>query len=92
MEVGFEQVMQILILAAVIFGYWKAHQSFPPKETAELLKRLDGASKQTPNKIDDLLVDLAEFLNDQRRQSGVGVEAVSSTSEEIIVDIEEVTK
>lgn len=62
---AFEQVMQILILVAVVLVFWWSHRSFPPQQTAELLQRLTEASEQTQTRLDDLLVTIAKLLHEQ---------------------------
>ncbi len=61
----FEQVLQLLILAIVVLVFWWTHRSFPPQQTAQLLKDLTEASKQTQTRIDDVLVQVAKLLYDQ---------------------------
>ena len=62
----FEHVFQILTLALVALVYWLAFRSFPPRETAQLIQRLDEVSKRTESRLDDLLVDIARLLNELR--------------------------
>jgi hypothetical protein len=69
MEVGFDQLMQIMVLAVVVLLFYWQHKSFPPDETSKLILELRKASEKTDTKIDDALVDLAEFLNGLRRDS-----------------------
>lgn len=59
----FEQVLQLLMLAATVLIFWWSHRSFPPEQTAQLLKELGTASKQTQTELDDRLVEIAELLN-----------------------------
>jgi len=61
----FEQVMQLLILAVGVLVFWWTHRSFPPIQTAQLLKELTEASRQTQNRLDDVLVLVAKLLYDQ---------------------------
>lgn len=63
----YEQVFQLLILAAVVLVYWWSYRSFPPQQTAELLQRLSETSKLTETRIDDLLVEIARLLNEMRQ-------------------------
>jgi hypothetical protein len=62
----FDQVFQLLVLAVVVLVFWWSHRSFPPKQTAELLAGLTTASKETPNQVDDVLVEVAKLLNELR--------------------------
>jgi hypothetical protein len=66
MIIEFEQVMQIAILLAVVLAYWWANQSFPPKQTGQLIEQLADASTKTQTKLDDMLVEVARLLNDLR--------------------------
>lgn len=61
----FEQVFQILILAAVVLVFWWSHRSFPPQQTTELLQQLTEASRQTQTRVDDVLVMVAQLLHDR---------------------------
>jgi len=61
----FEQVFQILILAAVVLVFWWSHRSFPPQQTTQLLQELAEASRQTQTRIDDVLVTVAQLLHDR---------------------------
>ena len=63
----FEQIFQLLILAVAALVYWWSHRSFPPKQTAELLQKLSEASQQTETHLDDLLVEIAQVLNELRQ-------------------------
>jgi len=62
---SFEQIMQILILGAVVLAFWWSHRSFPPQQTTELLQQLTEASRQTQTRIDDVLVTVAQLLHDR---------------------------
>lgn len=62
----FEQVFQLLILAAVVLIFWWSHRSFPPRQTAQLIEQLAQASQQTQTQLDDVLVEVAELLNELR--------------------------
>ena len=62
----FEQVFQILVLASVVLVFWWSNRSFPPQQTAELIKQLTEASQQTQTRLDDVLVEIALLLNDLR--------------------------
>lgn len=62
----YEQILQLLILAAVVLVYWWSYRSFPPQQTAELLQRLSETSRRTETRIDDLLVEVARLLNEMR--------------------------
>jgi len=73
-DLQFSEVMQVLTLLAVVLIFYWSHRSFPPQQTADLLDRLSQASAKTPTKVDDLLIDIAEVLNDLRRQTGVSPE------------------
>ena len=66
MAMHFEHVFQILTLALVALVYWLAFRSFPPRETAQLIQRLDEVSQRTESRLDDLLVDIARLLNELR--------------------------
>lgn len=63
----YEQILQLLILAAVVLVYWWSYRSFPPQQTAELLQRLSETSKRTETRIDDLLVEIARLFNEMRQ-------------------------
>ena len=67
---AFEQIFQLLVLAVAVLVYWWSHRSFPPQQTAELLERLSEASRQTETHVDDLLVEIAQVLNELRRKEG----------------------
>ena len=62
---SFEQIMQILILGAVVLAFWWSHRSFPPQQTTQLLQELAEASRQTQTRLDDVLVTVAQLLHDQ---------------------------
>ncbi len=62
----FEQVFQILVLAVVVLVYWWSYRSFPPNETAKLIRRLGEVSRRTETQLDDLLVEIARLLNELR--------------------------
>ena len=62
----FEQVFQVLVLAAVVMVYWWSYRSFPPGETARLIERLGEVSQRTESRLDDLLVEVARLLNELR--------------------------
>ena len=64
----FEQVFQILILAAVVLVFWWSHRSFPPQQTAQLIQQLTDASQKTQTQVDDVLVGIAMLLNDARTE------------------------
>ncbi len=64
----FEQVFQILILAAVVLVFWWSHRSFPPQQTAQLIQQLTDASQKTQTQVDDILVGIAMLLNDVRTE------------------------
>lgn len=64
---NYEQILQLLILAAVVLIYWWSYRSFPPQQTAELLQRLSETSRRTETRIDDLLVEVARLLNEMRQ-------------------------
>lgn len=64
---AFEQIFQLLILAVAVLVYWWSHRSFPPQQTAELLQKLSEASQQTETHLDDLLVEIAQVLNELRQ-------------------------
>ncbi len=64
---AFEQIFQLLILAVAVLVYWWSHRSFPPQQTAELLQKLSEASRQTETHLDDLLVEIAQALNELRQ-------------------------
>lgn len=65
---AFEQIFQLLVLAVVVLIYWWSHRSFPPKQTAELLQKLSEASQKTETHVDDLLVEIAQVLNELRQK------------------------
>ena len=65
---AFEQIFQLLVLAVVVLIYWWSHRSFPPKQTAELLQKLSEASQKTETPVDDLLVEIAQALNELRQK------------------------
>lgn len=65
---AFEQILQLVVLAVVVLVYWWSHRSFPPKQTAELLQKLSEASKKTDTHVDDLLVEIAQVLNELRQK------------------------
>lgn len=65
---AFEQILQLVILAVVVLVYWWSHRSFPPKQTAELLQKLSEASQKTDTHVDDLLVEIAQVLNELRQK------------------------
>jgi len=65
----FEQVFQLLILAAGVLVFWWSHRSFPPQQTAQLIEQLTKASQQTQTQLDDMLVEVAQLLNDLRTVS-----------------------
>ena len=65
----FNEIMQILILLAIVLAFWWQHKSFPPEQTAELLKQLDNASRKTETTADDLLYDIAAALYEIVRNS-----------------------
>ena len=62
----FDQLFQLLTLAVVVLVFWWSHRSFPPKQTAELIERLTIASEKTQTQLDDVLVEVAQLLNDLR--------------------------
>lgn len=62
---SFEQIMQILILVAVVLVFWWSHRSFPPQQTTQLLQQLTEASQQTQTRLDDVLVMVAKLLHEQ---------------------------
>lgn len=65
---AFEQIFQLVVLAVVVLVYWWSHRSFPPKQTAELLQKLSEASQKTDTHVDDLLVEIAQVLNELRQK------------------------
>ena len=65
---AFEQIFQLVVLAVVVLIYWWSHRSFPPKQTAELLQKLSEASQKTETHVDDLLVEIAQALNELRQK------------------------
>ena len=65
---AFEQIFQLVVLAVVVLVYWWSHRSFPPKQTAELLQKLSEASQKTDTHVDDLLVEIAQALNELRQK------------------------
>lgn len=65
---AFEQIFQLVVLAVVVLIYWWSHRSFPPKQTAELLQKLSEASQKTETHVDDLLVEIAQVLNELRQK------------------------
>lgn len=65
----FNELMQILILLAIVLAFWWQHKSFPPEQTADLLKQLDNASRKTATPADDLLYDIAAALYEIVRNS-----------------------
>lgn len=65
----FNELMQILILLAIVLAFWWQHKSFPPEQTADLLKQLDNASRKTATPADDLLYDIAAALYEIIRNS-----------------------
>ena len=62
----FEQLFQILILLVVVLLFWWSHRSFPPQQTAQLIKQLAEASQRTQTQLDDVLVEIARLLNGLR--------------------------
>ena len=68
----FDQVMQLLTLAAVVLAFWWTNQAFPPGPTAQLISELRKGADTTPNKVDDALVEIAALLNQIRvEQAGI---------------------
>ena len=65
---AFEQIFQLLVLAVVVLIYWWSHRSFPPKQTADLLQKLSEVSQKTETHVDDLLVEIAQALNELRQK------------------------
>lgn len=61
-----QDLMQVLVLAAVVLAFYWQHRSFPPDKTSELIDRLASLSEQTTTKLDDLLVEIAITLNEMR--------------------------
>ena len=62
----FDQLFQIMTLAAVVLVFWWSHRSFPPQPTAQLIQQLADASQKTQTQVDDMLVEIARLLNDLR--------------------------
>ena len=71
MIIGFDQAMEIFKLAAVVLAFYFMYRSFPPQQTAELIKELSAAAKTTKTPVDDLLVDVVKLLNELRLQQPV---------------------
>ena len=67
MTIGFDELMQILQLAAIVLAFFWMNRSFPPGPTAELIERLSKTSEKTETKVDDVLVDIVKMLNDMRK-------------------------
>jgi len=65
---GFEEIFQLLILAALVLLYRWSHRSFPPQQTAELIHKLSEASRRTETRLDDMLVEIARVLHELRQE------------------------
>jgi len=59
----FDQLIQLLTLAIVVLLFWWSHRSFPPQQTADLIRQLMQASEKTQTHVDDILVEIADLLN-----------------------------
>lgn len=62
-------VIDIIQLLIVVVALYLMYRSVPSDQVAELIDKVDRQAQITPNKIDDVLVDIARLLNELRQQS-----------------------
>ena len=65
-----QDLMQVLVLVAVVLAFYWQHRSFPPQQTAELITQLTEMAMRTESRLDDALVDIMEYINDIRIANG----------------------
>ena len=61
-----QDLMQVLVLVAVVLAFYWQHRSFPPDKTAELITQLTEMAMRTESRLDDAIVDILEYINDAR--------------------------
>jgi len=61
-----QDLMQVLVLVAVVLAFYWQHRSFPPDKTAELIAQLTEMAMRTESRLDDAIVDIMEYINDAR--------------------------
>lgn len=61
-----QDLMQVLVLFAVVLAFYWQHRSFPPDKTAELIEQLTEMAMRTESRLDDAIVDIMEYINDAR--------------------------
>ena len=61
-----QDLMQVLVLVAVVLAFYWQHRSFPPDKTGELITQLTEMAMRTESRLDDAIVDILEYINDVR--------------------------
>lgn len=59
-------LIEIIELLLVVVALFLIHRSVPANKVSELIDKVDRAAEKTPTKLDDLLVEVAQILNDLR--------------------------
>jgi len=59
-------LMQVLTLVAVVAAFYWTHRSFPPTETADMIKQLTEMAQRTESRLDDAIVEIMDYVNDAR--------------------------
>lgn len=66
---NFDKIMQIIYLLVVIIIGLRVERHVTVQEANRVINLLDRLAKKTKTKLDDMLVYVARYLNDLRRQT-----------------------
>lgn len=80
MELTWNEVRELILITVAVFVFWQTNKSFPAEKTGELIEKLTVASKKTETQIDDILVLIAEALNDLRNKTSDDTGSADLTS------------
>lgn len=62
----FEQGLELIQMMVIIVALVLIHRSYPAGKIDQLLDRLAGPVEQSPSKLDDILLEVAELLHGLR--------------------------